>query len=96
MVYAPSQLRALADLIVKSVDAIEASCSARDVSFPSLDESFSPESEAVRMHPDVLPNIAVAAAAAYQLYCTIRAPATNLLGTATQVWMRCVFLSDAF
>ncbi|KAF7792891.1 hypothetical protein EIP86_003992 [Pleurotus ostreatoroseus] len=62
---AAKELRALADLINGAVEKIERACASRSQTYPLADDPFTPQSEAVRMTPDVLEpgNIIVAAAA---------------------------------
>lgn len=70
-------LVALANLVTTSVDAIVKSCG--DSPFPSLDETFDFESEAIRVNPDVQKHTTVALAAATQLVATLRSPLATLL-----------------
>ena len=79
-------LRDLTELILRSVDTIESSCERRGVDLPSLDEPFTPESEAFRADPDVLAAIQVLTSAAYQLLQVGRSPHISLLYEATGVW----------
>ena len=71
------ELKALARLINDSVEEIERSCNARNVSFPSLSEKFTPENEAARADPVVVQAAGHITAAASQLIALARpAPAT--------------------
>ncbi|KAF7792890.1 hypothetical protein EIP86_003991 [Pleurotus ostreatoroseus] len=75
---AAKELRALADLINGAVEKIERACASRSETYPLADDYITPQSEAVRMAPDVLElgNIIVAAAA--QLISAVRIPAVTL------------------
>ncbi|KAI0697896.1 S-adenosyl-L-methionine-dependent methyltransferase [Cytidiella melzeri] len=70
-------LTALRDLITSSVDAILASCDTQP--FPSADEPFSVESEAIRMDPHVQKHSGILIAAATQLIAAVRPPPLTLL-----------------
>ena len=82
---AAKELRALADLINGAVEKIERACASRSQTYPLADDPFTPQSEAVRMAPDVLEpgNIIVAAAA--QLISAVRIPAVTLTVSALSV-----------
>lgn len=68
-----------------SIKHIDESCSSRNVSFPSLDQIFTPESEAARMDPHVLQASANIVAAAAQLTAIVRPPPLTLLTQSVQV-----------
>ena len=80
-----SILKQLSDLIAASVRDIDAACDARGVSFPSLDEPFSEESERARQEEEVLSSIGIIVAAAMQLIAVARAPSNYLLSMVLQV-----------
>ncbi|ETW84678.1 hypothetical protein HETIRDRAFT_124158 [Heterobasidion irregulare TC 32-1] len=79
-----SILKQLSDLIATSVRDIDAACDARGVSFPSLDEPFSEESERARQEEEVLSSIGIIVAAATQLIAVARAPSNYLLSMVLQ------------
>ncbi|OCH84738.1 O-methyltransferase [Obba rivulosa] len=76
-----STIKALADIISNGVASIQAACDSRNVSFPSLDEPFTPQSNAVRqeIYSDIIPIIA----AAHQLIATLQAPPAYAIEKAT-------------
>ncbi|KAI5123841.1 hypothetical protein M0805_009133 [Coniferiporia weirii] len=76
------ELHALAKLVTDSVKQIEESCTARNVTFPPLNSTFSLESEAARMDPAVLQASANIVAAAAQLTAIVRPPTLTLWTTA--------------
>jgi len=69
-----SNLSALSNIISSQVAEIESFLNDKNHSFPSLNEPFSPESEAARMNPKILISIQLLAAAADQLINTVRPP----------------------
>ena len=85
-----SILKQLSDLIAASVRDIDAACDARGVSFPSLDEPFSEESERARQEGEVLSSIGIIVAAATQLIAVARAPSNYLLSMVLQVLLSLV------
>lgn len=87
-----SELRALSNLIQSSVEKIEAALASRSQTFPSMDDPFTLESEAVRMSPDVLGPGSIIIAAAAQLISCVRVPALTVLTTCGQVC--CVPMDD--
>ncbi|TFY82517.1 hypothetical protein EWM64_g1487 [Hericium alpestre] len=80
----PSPLKQLANLIVASVERIDAACNTQGVSFPSLDEPISPSSEEIRHQPDVSQAINVIVAAATQLIATARVPTISVVTLGLQ------------
>lgn len=72
-----NHLLALAGLVSSSVDAIVHACKAQP--FPSADEPFSLESDAIRMDPEVQKHSGVLVAAATQLVAAVRPPPLALL-----------------
>ena len=78
-------LRALLSLMTKSVDVIEENCKRTGVEFPSLDEPFSPVSEAIRSEPEVVRAIALVASAAFQMLQTVRPPHAAMILAAGSV-----------
>ncbi|KAI0739310.1 S-adenosyl-L-methionine-dependent methyltransferase [Irpex lacteus] len=67
----------LGNLVTSSLDAIIKTCGTQK--FPSAHEPFSPESEALRMNPDIQAQSAILVAAATQLVAAIRPPPVALL-----------------
>ncbi|EMD39226.1 hypothetical protein CERSUDRAFT_152302 [Gelatoporia subvermispora B] len=76
-----STVKALSDIIANGVTSIQTACDARNVSFPSLDEPFSPQSEAIRQA--VFSDIKTIIAAAYQLIATLQVPPAYVAEKAT-------------
>lgn len=81
------ELRALANLINDSVEKIEAACKAGPKSYPLLDDSFTPDSEAIRKDPTVAAEGDIIVAAATQLIAAVRPPSVSLTVHALQVSM---------
>lgn len=79
------ELRALSDLISRSVDDIQKFCTAKKEAFPSPDEPFSLSSEAVRLSPELVDPTRTLVAAASQLISAVRSSPANLLTAALQV-----------
>ena len=79
------ELKALVKLVSDSVDRIEKSCKARNVAFPSLAGTYSPESEAARLDPAVLQAAADISAATAQLSALVRPPPLTLITISRQV-----------
>ena len=70
----------LAQLILDSAKRIDGVCKERNVTFPSLDEPLTPDSEAIRMDPQVAMSIALITASADQLIATSMAPCADCNG----------------
>ncbi|KAF9471449.1 S-adenosyl-L-methionine-dependent methyltransferase [Pholiota conissans] len=77
-------LRSLASLITDSISKIELACATKNVKLPSLDEPFSPQSEAPLMNPEISEAASIIIAAASQLIATVRPAPMGLLTTAMQ------------
>ncbi|KAH9484885.1 4-O-methyltransferase 1 [Psilocybe cubensis] len=73
-----SPLSQLACLINNSVVALEKACSDSNLPFPSLDDPFSPASEAFRANPQAEEATKVIAAAAHQLMMMVLPPSVAL------------------
>ncbi|KIY46447.1 S-adenosyl-L-methionine-dependent methyltransferase [Fistulina hepatica ATCC 64428] len=71
-------LKALARLILESVDTIDKSCTESGLLFPRLDQPFSPSSEAARNLPGVSDASNIVVAAAAQLIAETRNPVASL------------------
>ena len=83
-----SDLKALRDIIVSSIDNIIATCEETGKEFPKLSEpvqfsEFTPDG--IRNHPKVSDNIALAVAAAFQLIQTLQSPPVTLTTSAFRV-----------
>ena len=83
-----SDLKALRDIIVASIDSIIAVCEETGKDFPKLSEpvqfsEFTPDG--IRNHPKISDNIAVAVAAAFQLIQTVQSPPITLTTSAFRV-----------
>ncbi|KAA1468515.1 S-adenosyl-L-methionine-dependent methyltransferase, partial [Dentipellis sp. KUC8613] len=71
-------LKALADLIKSNVDLIEAATKSAALEFPSPHTTFSPESEAARLLPEVVDATTRIVAAASQLITAVRPPPLSI------------------
>lgn len=80
-----AELRALSNLIKASVDKIEALCLERGQTYPSLNSTFTGQSEAPRMAPDVIAEGTIIVAAAAQLVAAVRSPPVGILTESCQV-----------
>jgi hypothetical protein len=67
-----AELKTLANLIQSSVEQIEAAVTANSLTFPSPDSTFTLESEAPRMHPDIASAGSIITSAAAQLMTLVR------------------------
>lgn len=84
-----SDLKALRDIIVSSIDQIIDVCESTGKEFPKLNEpiqlsEFTPDG--IRNHPKVFDNIALAVTAAFQLIQTLQSPPVTLTTAAFRVW----------
>ena len=80
-----AELIALANIILSSVEQIEAVVTANSFTYPSPDSTFSLESEAPRMHPAIQSAGALITSAAAQLITRVRPAPLTLFDTALQV-----------
>ena len=80
-----SKLRALADLIVRQVDDIEAACAERNLELPSLEQLFSPESEAARRDAGISKAITLLNSAANEIGLVTRPAGESVLMRALGV-----------
>ncbi|OCH93672.1 O-methyltransferase [Obba rivulosa] len=71
---------ALAQIVANGVAAIQAECDSRGVSFPSLDDPYTPESDDI--HRDVYSHIIPVIAAAHQLIATLQYPSMYVMTSA--------------
>lgn len=78
-------LRKLVDLLSQSVDVIEKSYSQRGLSLPSLDDPYTPDSDAVYQDTVVLQAATLASAAASQLQLLMRPAKATLTLYAIEV-----------
>lgn len=78
-------LRKLVDVLSQSVDVIEAGYSKRGHSPPSLDDIYTPESDAAYQDPSVLQASTIASAAASQLQLLVRPAKATLSFYAMEV-----------
>lgn len=78
-----AHLKALADIVSNGIDKIEAAVKAKNTVFPSLDEPFNADNEAIRteVFADAVPVIA----AAHQLIATLQLPAVSAATSALYV-----------
>ena len=80
-----AELKALANIILSSIEQIEQVTTANSFTFPSPDSTFCPESEAPRMHPAIQSAGSLIASAAAQLITLVRPAPLTLLDISTQV-----------
>ncbi|KAF8467041.1 S-adenosyl-L-methionine-dependent methyltransferase [Russula ochroleuca] len=79
-----AELKALANIIQSSIEQIEEITIVNSFTFPSPDSTFSPESEAPRMHPAIQSAGSLIASAAAQLITLVRPAPLTLLDISTQ------------
>ncbi|KAH9993416.1 S-adenosyl-L-methionine-dependent methyltransferase [Russula vinacea] len=79
-----AELKALANIIQSSIEQIEEVTTANFFTFPSPDSTFSPETEAPRMHPAIQSAGSLIASAAGQLITLVRPAPFTLLDISTQ------------
>jgi hypothetical protein len=80
-----AELKALANIILSSVEQIEAVVTANSFTYPSADSTFSLESEAPRMHPVIQSAGSLITSAAAQITALVRPALFSLWDTAQQV-----------
>ena len=80
-----SELKGLASIIQSSIGQIEEVVAANSFTFPSPDSTFSPESEASRMHPDIQSAGSLIVSAAAQLMTLVRPAPLTVLDITMQV-----------
>ena len=85
---AVSELKVLSDIIQSSIQQIEAVVTANSFTFPSPDSTFSPESEAPRMHPAIQSAGSLIVSAAAQLITLVRPAPLTLLDILLQVSLK--------
>ena len=83
-----AELKALANIIQSSIEQIEADLSTNALTFPSPDSTFSLESEAPRMRPDIQSAGSLITSAAAQLISLARPAQITLLDIALQVSLK--------
>jgi hypothetical protein len=83
-----AELKALANIIQSSIEQIEADLSTNTLTLPSPDSTFSLESEAPRMHPDIQSAGSLITSAAAQLISLARPAQITLLDIALQVCLK--------
>lgn len=83
-----AELKALANIIQSSIEQIEADLSTNTLTFPSPDSTFSLESEAPRMHPDIQSAGSLITSAAAQLISLARPAQITLLEISLQVSLK--------
>ncbi|KAA1468506.1 O-methyltransferase [Dentipellis sp. KUC8613] len=76
-----AELKALVKLLQSNVDRIEAATKSASLEFPSLQTTFSSQSEAARQLPDVAEASSQIVAAASQLIATVRPPTMTVFST---------------
>ncbi len=88
-----AELKALANIIQSSIEQIEANLSTNSLTFPSPDSTFSLESEAPRMRPDIQSAGSLITSAAAQLITLVRPAQITLFDIALQVSLKFLTLS---
>lgn len=73
------ELRALSNLILRSLDNIDKFCATIGEAFPSTDERFTLTSELVRLSPEIVQESGILVGAASQLIAAIRPSPANVL-----------------
>ena len=81
----PSSIKELSQIISDSVASLEKVCEKNDTPFPSLDDPFSPPSEAFRLDPEAAEAANKIAAAALQLAATVLPPPAALFTVVSGV-----------
>ena len=79
----------LAQLILDSAKRIDGICKDGNHTFPSLDEPLTPDSEAIRMDPQVAMSLALITASADQLIATATMPVMTVLTNGLSVGDSC-------
>jgi len=82
------ELKALANIIQSSVEQIEAVATANSLIIPTSDSTFSLESEASRMHPDILSAASLITSATAQLVTLVRPAPLTVFDIITQVRLK--------
>ena len=80
-----AELKALGNIIQSSIQQIEEAVTANSFIYPSPDSTFSPESEAPRMHPAIQSAASLIISAAAQLMTRVRPAPLTLLDISSQV-----------
>ena len=80
-----STIRALAELILQNVDALEEALEKRGASVPSLDDPFTPGSDIANGQPELMATTELTVRAASQLIQTIRLPQYSVIHEALSV-----------
>jgi hypothetical protein len=80
-----AELKALANIILSSVEQIEATVTANSFTYPSPDSIFSLETEAPRMHPAIMSAGSLITSAAAQLITLVRPAPLTLVDVMMQV-----------
>jgi hypothetical protein len=79
------ELTALAKIIQSSIEQIEGVVTANSYTFPSSDSTFTPETEALRVHPVIQSAGSFITSAAAQLITLVRPAPLTLLDVMMQV-----------
>ena len=83
-----AELKALSAIVQSSIEQIEGVVSANSFTFPSPDSTFSPESEAPRLHPAIQSAGALITSAAAQLITIVRPAPLTLFDITMQVKLK--------
>ena len=80
-----SELFTLAKIISDSVQSLDRACTDNGLTFPSLNDPFTPQSEAFRSNPDASEAASRIAAAAFQLVASVLPPPATVLSLISGV-----------
>lgn len=80
-----AQVTELAKVISDAAQRLDSVCTRHGFAFPSLDEPFTPQSEAFRYNPDANEAANIIAAAAFQLLATVMPPPASMLSLISGV-----------
>jgi hypothetical protein len=80
-----AQLLELAKIISDSAQSLDRACTDNGLTFPSLDDPFTPQSEAFRANPEANEAANVIAAAAFQLVATVLSPPFSMISLISGV-----------
>jgi len=80
-----AELKALSNIIQSSIEQLETAVAANSFNFPSPNAPFSLESEAPRMHPDIVSAGSLITSAAAQLITLVRPAPLTVFDVMMQV-----------
>ena len=89
-----AEMKALANIIQSSVEQIEAAVTANSFTIYSADSTFTVESEAPRMHPDILSAGSLITSAAAQLMTLVRPAPLTVVDIMMQVRLNVILCHE--